>query len=131
MLRRKGERRAEHVTDAAITWLSQQWKHHPHQPWFAWVHYFDAHLPYDPPGEYAIRFGDRWYDGEIAYTDRHVRRLFDHVESRGQTDRTLIVLTSDHGEGLGEHLEKDHSRLIYDTKSSPLRHRFPVQARAG
>ena len=108
-------RRAEDITDAAVKWLTRQFETHTEQPYFTWAHYFDPHLPYDPPGEFASRFADAPYDGEIAYTDVHVRRLLDFLEQRGQMDRTLIVLTSDHGEGLWEHLEEDHSRLIYDT----------------
>lgn len=108
-------RRAENITDAVVKWLTRQFETHTDQPYFTWVHYFDPHLPYDPPGEFARRFADAPYDGEIAYTDVHIRRLLDFLEQRGQMDRTLIVLTSDHGEGLWEHLEEDHSRLIYDT----------------
>lgn len=109
------QRRADAVTDAAVTWLAGHLKDHPGQPFFAWVHYFDPHAPYDPPGEFATRFADSPYDGEIAFTDANLQRLLDFLDRRDLTRRTLIVLTADHGEGLGDHLEPEHSRLIYDT----------------
>jgi len=110
-----GPRRAEDVTELATAWLTQHLQENPRQPWLLWPHYFDPHEKYDPPGEYAVRFADRLYDGEIAYADAHFGRLLEFLESKGQLERTLIILTSDHGEGLGEHLEETHSRLIYDT----------------
>ena len=108
-------RRADYQTDVAIKWVTRHLDSRPQQPFFMWVHYFDPHLPYDPPGEYSKRFADKPYDGEIAYADFHLRRLLDSLEANQLLDSTLIVLTADHGEGLFEHLEKDHSRLIYDT----------------
>lgn len=108
-------RRADFQTDAAIAWLTDHLKAEPDKPFFSWVHYFDPHLPYDPPGEIGKKYAEAPYDGEIAYTDRHFGRLMDFLSSRDLVDRTLIVVTADHGEGLFEHLEKDHSRLVYDT----------------
>ena len=108
-------RRADYQTDVAIKWITRQLDSRSQQPFFMWVHYFDPHLPHDPPGEYGERFADKPYDGEIAYADHHLRRLLDFLEANQLLDSTLIILTADHGEGLFEHLEKDHSRLIYDT----------------
>lgn len=108
-------RRADYITDAAIAWLERQRQASPESPFFVWTHYFDPHKPYDPPGEYAKRFADSPYDGEIAYTDAHLGRLLGYLEDRKALERTLVVLTADHGEGLGEHGEPTHSRLIYDT----------------
>lgn len=113
--RSSGPRRAKDVTDLAIAWLTKHLQEKPQQPWFMWPHYFDPHAPYDPPGEYAARFADRLYDGEIAYTDAQLGRLLEFLKGKKQIERTLIVLTADHGEGLGDHLEESHSRLIYDT----------------
>ncbi len=110
-----GPRRAKDVTDLATAWLSKHLQKNPQQPWFVWPHYFDPHEPYDPPGEYAIRCADRLYDGEIAYADAHLGRLLEFLEDKHQMNHTLIVFTADHGEGLGDHLEDTHSRLIYDT----------------
>lgn len=108
-------RRADHQTDVAIAWLTAHLEADPGKPFFSWVHYFDPHRPYDPPGEFGKRYADAPYDGEIAFADAQFRRLLDFLSSRGLIDRTLIVVTADHGEGLFEHLEEDHSRLIYDT----------------
>jgi arylsulfatase A-like enzyme len=110
----KGPRRANHVTDLAKAWLTDHLGSNPDRPWMMWPHYFDPHESYDPPGEYAVRFADRLYDGEIAFADAHFGRLLEFLEQNGQLDRTLIVLAADHGEGLGDHLEDTHSRLIYD-----------------
>jgi arylsulfatase A-like enzyme len=108
-------RRAEHVTDAALAWLAEHAERRPEQPYFAWIHYFDAHQPYEPPAGFAAEFADSPYDGEIAYIDEQLGRLLNDLEARGRKGRALIVLAADHGEGLGEHFESDHSRLIYDS----------------
>lgn len=109
------ERSATQVTDAALRWMQAELAEDPSRPLFTWVHYFDAHHPYEPPGEYGTRFRARPYDGEIAYMDSQIARLFEYLESAGRAERTLCVITSDHGEGLGEHSEATHSRLLYDT----------------
>ena len=112
---RSSLRRADDVTNHAINWLTEHDSADFEQPFFMWVHYFDAHQPYDPPPEYARKFANRLYDGEIAFTDAQLKRLIDLLEAKGLRENTLIVLTADHGEGLGEHHEAGHSRLIYDT----------------
>jgi len=111
----KEGRRADHVTDAAVQWLEGHLASRPAQPFFIWVHYFDAHRQDHPPPPFSERFADRPYDGHIAFVDSQMRRLLDFVKSKQQTERTLIMVTSDHGEGLGDHLEPTHSRLIYDS----------------
>lgn len=112
---RSSFRRAGDVTNHAINWLSEHHSADSGQPFFMWVHYFDAHRPFDPPPEYARRFPGRPYDGEIAFTDAQLKRLIANLEAKGLRENTLVVLTADHGEGLGEHHEAGHSRLIYDT----------------
>src|SRR5207248_2594033 len=67
-------------------------------PWFAWVHLYDAHAPYDPPAPFRTRFQTSPYDGEIAYVDSCVARLVATLERAGQLDRTLVVVIADHGE---------------------------------
>jgi len=109
-----GQRRADETTDLVTAWMDQHLAD-ADSPFFVWAHYFDPHRSYDPPEPYATQFADRPYDGEIAYADEHIGRLLAFLDQRGLTDRTLVVLTADHGEGLFEHGEKDHSRLIYDT----------------
>ncbi len=106
---------ADVITDLSVSWLTNHLENPSNGPIFMWVHYFDAHLPYEPPQRFARLFPDSPYDGEIAFIDSEMKRLLDLFDRRGLTEKTLIVLASDHGEGLGEHGEKDHSRLIYDT----------------
>jgi choline-sulfatase len=109
------ERSAAQVTDAALRWMKSELPKSAERPLFTWVHYFDAHHPYEPPGEFGSRFRSNPYDGEIAYMDSQIARLVEYLESVGRAERTLIVITSDHGEGLGEHSEETHSRLLYDS----------------
>lgn len=109
------KRPAAEITDAAIAWLRDRRAAGPQQPVFMWVHYFDPHKPYDPPAEFAKMLPESLYDGEIAYVDHDMRRLLDALDEFGVLDGGLVILTADHGEGLGEHLEPTHSRLVYDT----------------
>ena len=109
------ERSAYQVTEAALAWMRSELPKAPDRPLFTWLHFYDAHHPYEPPGEYGTRFRPRPYDGEIAFMDAQIARLFEYLESIGRAGRTLCVITSDHGEGLGEHSEQTHSRLLYDS----------------
>ncbi len=102
------ERPADEVTDAAIAWLARERS----APFFAWVHYFDAHLPYSSPLAGSERFRDRPYDAEIAFIDSQIARLLEAISD--ERERTLIIVTADHGEALGEHEEPTHGMLIYD-----------------
>jgi tetratricopeptide (TPR) repeat protein len=93
---------------------------------FAWVHLYDPHTPYDPPEPYASRHPGQPYLGEIAYTDHVVGRLTGWLRERGLTDETLVVLTADHGESLGDHGEAAHAYFIYSaTTHVPLIVRTP------
>jgi Flp pilus assembly protein TadD len=83
------------------------------------VHLFDPHAPYDAPAEY--RTGRTPYDAEVAYADAMVGRLLERLDAAHVLDRTLIVLTADHGESLGEHGEMTHGLFAYDaTLAVPL-----------
>jgi arylsulfatase A-like enzyme/thioredoxin-like negative regulator of GroEL len=115
------ERRAGDVVGHAITWLK---KNQP-SPFFMWVHLYDPHAPYDPPPPYDKRFADP-YDGEIAYADASLGKLFDYLRQRGLYDRALIVVMSDHGESLGAHGESMHGIFLYDeTIRVPLLFKLP------
>ena len=103
------QRRAAEVTDRALSWLTRRSAQRDGR-WFLWVHYYDPHLPYDAPGA-GEASGARAYDAEVAYVDRELGRLLKAVD----TASTLIVVTSDHGEGLGDHGEADHGYFIYDS----------------
>ena len=83
------------------------------QQWFAWVHLYDPHEPYAPPEPFASRYGQDPYSGEIAYADAALGRFFDRLRGAA-LDRTLVVITSDHGESLGEHGERTHGLFAYE-----------------
>lgn len=105
------ERRAARVNEAVLPWLEEQHG----EPFFLWVHYFDPHLPHEPPPPFDQLYAHEPYDGEIAYSDESLGTLLDHLRRLGVYDRTLVVFTSDHGEGRGEHDETTHSMLVYNT----------------
>lgn len=116
------ERRGDVVVGEALSWL----KLNPRQPFFIWVHLYDPHHPYTPPEPYASRFRASPYDGEIAFADAQVGRLFAYLRERRIYENALIVLASDHGEGLGEHGEKTHGFFIYNsTLHVPLIFKVP------
>ena len=103
------ERSAEEVTDVALRWLGAR-----ERRFFLWLHYYDPHAAYLPPASFQQRFAGRPYDGEIAYVDEQIERVFRALRTSGEWDRTLVIATSDHGESLGEHGELTHSYTLYD-----------------
>ncbi len=88
---------------------------HESSPWFAWVHLYDPHEPYTPPEPYRSRYGAEPYDGEIAYADASLGAFLAKLRSAGALANTLVVVASDHGEGLGEHGERTHGLFAYDS----------------
>lgn len=119
------DRRGDLVMDEALRWLRLR----PRQPIFLWVHLYDPHFPYTPPEPYASRYRSRPYDGEVAFVDGQVGRLFTFLRDAGLYDRSVIALLADHGEGLGEHGEKTHGFFIYNsTLHVPLIIRVPGAA---
>jgi choline-sulfatase len=126
--RDRSERRGAEVVDRALEWLETPRK----APFFAWVHLFDPHAPYEPPPPFAQRFAKDLYTGEVAYADSQVQRLLDWIEGARLKESTLVVVTSDHGEGLGDHGEDEHGFFIYDTTLRvPLVLRWPGRLPAG
>jgi len=122
---RIAERRATDVVAAAGRWILEEGSAAPgarpsgQSPWFAWVHLFDPHTPYDaPPGGRAELAP---YDAEVAYTDAMLGQFLDRLRAAHALDRTLIVVTADHGESLGEHGEMTHGLFAYNaTLAVPL-----------
>ena len=105
------ERPAAETTDRALAWLREAGD----GPLFLWVHYFDAHAPYEPPEPFASRFAGEPYRGEVASVDRQLGRLLDaFARGRGRASGgRRIVVVGDHGEALGEHGETQHGSLLY------------------
>ena len=104
------ERPGNLVADVALDWLGKNYK----SSFFLWMHLYDPHYPYRPPAPYSEQYKDRPYDGEIAFADSQVGRLITFLKSKGLYENTLIVLTGDHGESLGEHGEKFHGFFVYN-----------------
>jgi len=107
------QRPGAEVVDHALAWLERD----ATQPFFAWVHLYDPHAPYQPAEPYRSRFpatAQGAYDGEIAATDAQVGRLLSSLEASGRLENTIVVVVGDHGEMLGEHGEQQHGFFIYD-----------------
>jgi choline-sulfatase len=107
------QRPGSQVVDRALEWLREE----PNQPFFAWVHLYDAHTPYEAPEPFRSHYprtNDGAYDAEIASADAQVGRLLGALRSDGRLDDTLVVVAADHGEMLGEHGELTHGFFIYE-----------------
>ena len=134
------DRRADETTRRAVAWLDA---HAKRAPFFLFVHYFDPHAPYVPPAAWSDRFpppagGDALardvahYDAEIAFTDAALGDLVGALERLGQTPRTLVVVTADHGEGLMEHGHMEHGVSVYEEQVRiPLVLRWPGRVAPG
>jgi arylsulfatase A-like enzyme/Tfp pilus assembly protein PilF len=106
------ERRGEEVMRHTLQWMETA---APRGNFFAWIHLYDPHDPYEPPEPFKTKYKSKPYDGEIAYVDRQIGRLLAFLESKKLYDKTAIVLVGDHGESFGEHNEVKHGYFIYDT----------------
>jgi len=107
----ESERAARETTDRAIAYLT---RHAAPQPLFLWVHYFDPHAPYAPPEPFRTRHASQPYLGEIAAMDEQLGRLL-HAFDRQAGGPKAIIVTGDHGEGLGDHGESQHGHLLYQS----------------
>ncbi|HEX9637028.1 MAG TPA: sulfatase-like hydrolase/transferase [Acidobacteriota bacterium] len=122
------ERPAEESAGRALELI----RHRLRPPWFLWLHLYDPHYPYAPPEPFRSRFRGRPYMGEVSYSDAQLGRVLEALQASGELDRTLIIATSDHGEGLGEHREPSHGLFVYQsTLQVPLLIRFPDRRLAG
>jgi arylsulfatase A-like enzyme len=143
---------AKDVNDSFLRWLSSN----NDRPFYAFLNYFDAHSPYQPPKPFDSKFSDnerransgvvpklKWspqevqadldaYDGTIAYIDEQVGQLVNELEKRKILENTLLVITSDHGEEFGEHKLFEHGNNLYiQSLHVPLIIIFPSKAPAG
>jgi arylsulfatase A-like enzyme/Tfp pilus assembly protein PilF len=105
------QKRGDETVGEAVAWLEQDGGERR----FAWIHLYDPHDPYEPPEPYAAEYAGRPYDGEVAWSDELVGRLDAALTTNRLRDDTLFVVTSDHGEGLGEHEEAVHGFFVYET----------------
>ena len=121
-------RRGTEVVERALAWI----KDNNHAPFFLWIHLYDPHAPYEPPEPFATRFREAAYDGEIAYSDFALGKLFDQLRQAKLYDESVIAFMSDHGEALGEHGERGHGIFLYDpTIHVPLVIKLPKPPSAG
>jgi choline-sulfatase len=119
------ERPGNIVADVTLDWLGKNYQ----KKFFLWMHLYDPHYPYRPPEPYSREYAAQPYDGEIAFADEQVGRLLRFLKEKGLYQNTMIVLTGDHGESLGEHGEKTHGFFIYNaTMRVPMIIRLPGKA---
>ena len=103
------ERRADEVVQLADEWIAGQ-----KGKWFCWIHVFDPHDPYQPPEPFKTEYSQDPYSGEVAYVDAQLGILFDSLEGQGFLEKTIVIITSDHGEAFGEKEEMNHGFFAYD-----------------
>ena len=121
------QRPGEATAAAARKWIAA----HEASPFFFLLHLFEPHAPYEPPEPYRSA-APTAYDGEVAHADAIVGAFLDDLRTRGIYDRALVIILSDHGEGLGDHGENEHGILLYrETIHVPLIVKLPKNARAG
>jgi arylsulfatase A-like enzyme/Flp pilus assembly protein TadD len=117
------ERPARAVGDEALAWFRARDRS---KPFFSWLHFYDAHLPYQPPTEFKDQAGKNAYLGEIAYVDHVLQEVFALLNEQGLWDDLLVIVTADHGDSLGQHNEDTHGPLAYETTIAvPLLVRWP------
>ena len=102
---------ADRIVDAALGWLHEV----DSRPFFAWLHFYDAHSPARPPAEFASPNGQSAYVGAIGFIDFQLSRVINFLDEGGLLDNTVVVVVGDHGESLGEHGEASHGLFIYES----------------
>ena len=114
------ERPASAVVPLARSWIAARGpgtagvagRSSPGEPWFVWTHVFDPHAPYQPPPPFDAQYAARPYYGEVAAADAALAPLLDDL--RAAPRPTLVIVTGDHGEGLGDHGELTHGLFAYE-----------------
>jgi arylsulfatase A-like enzyme len=135
-----GYRGAHQINTRVFSWLEKHYQF----PFFLFIHYFDPHLPYIPPERYYRLFREdenveitkfeRYkrkvvakYDGELAYLDYHLGKLFKRLKELNLYDNSMIIITSDHGEFFGEHDMWTHGYELYEeVLKVPLIIKYPA-----
>jgi len=103
------QRPANEVMDEALSWLEEK----KEERFFAWIHLYDPHTPYEPPPPFDEKYPGLPYVGEIAFTDSQLGRLWEFLLKNNILDNSFLIFASDHGESLGEHREKTHGFFVY------------------
>jgi tetratricopeptide (TPR) repeat protein len=104
------ERRGPETVDAALGWLGAQGESRV----LSFLHLYEPHFPYQPPEPFATRFAREPYQGEVAAADAALEPILKPILEKGDRGRTLVVVTSDHGEALGDHGEQTHGIFAYE-----------------
>src|SRR5207302_11012599 len=115
---REPERAGTATVAAALQWLNQQSNQQfaiSNLQWFAWVHLYEPHFPYAPPEPFATRFRGDPYLGEVSAADAALAPLLAPILESGAAGRTLVIVTGDHGEALGDHSELTHGLFAYES----------------
>ena len=107
------------VSNRGLRWLEEHGA--SEQPWFLWLHYFDPHATYKAHAGVSEQFGvaedEDLYDGEIAFTDKHLGRVLELLDERGLHEDTLVVFVADHGEEWYDHGRVGHGSTLYDEQT--------------
>ena len=121
------ERIGEETTRLAIAWLNE----HQSEKFFLFLHYYDPHDDYEAPEPFATEYANNLYAGEIAYTDHCIGRVIEKIKEVGLYDSSLIIITGDHGEMLGEHGELTHTYFVYKSAVKvPLIFKLPGRTKS-
>ncbi len=118
------EQKGDETTQVALNWL----ENNKANRFFLMLHYYDPHADYTPPEPFASKFADNLYAGEVAFTDHCIGQFIQKLKDVKMYDSTLLIITSDHGEMLGEHGEEEHTYFIYESAIKvPLIVKLPGQ----
>ena len=105
------QRPGNEVVDKALPWIDSV----KDRRFFAWIHLYDPHTPYDPPEPFKTEYKGHPYRGEVAFTDAQVGRVISFLEERGLLEKTVVAVLGDHGESLGDHGEESHGFFVYES----------------
>jgi len=121
------QRKGNETAELAKKWIGE----HSAKPFFFFLHLYEPHTPYEPPEPFRSRFKSA-YDGEIASADAILGDFFAFLKQQGIYDRAMIIVLSDHGEGLNDHKEAEHGIFLYrEALQVPLMMKLPGQAMRG